>query len=45
MGNALTTVYRKGALEAEGSPVADVSDYLGAACVGLYYRFRRRDWL
>jgi hypothetical protein len=42
MGNALTTVYRKGALEAEGFPVADVS---AAACVGLDYRFRRRDWL
>jgi magnesium transporter len=28
MGTALTRVYRKGALEAEGFPVADVSDYL-----------------
>ena len=30
MGTALTRVYRKGALEAEGFPVADVSDYLAA---------------
>ncbi|MET0801483.1 MAG: magnesium transporter CorA family protein [Actinomycetota bacterium] len=28
MGEALTRVYRKGLLEAEGFPVADVSDYL-----------------
>lgn len=70
MGTALTRVYRKGALEAEGFPVADVSDYLeqtnlsprdyrqnlivkkvssraplAAACLGLDYTFRRRDWL
>ena len=28
MGEALTRVYRNGVLEAEGFPVADVSDYL-----------------
>ena len=29
MGGALTRVYRKGRLEAEGFPVAEVSEYLG----------------
>ena len=29
MGEALTRVYRKGVLDAEGFPVADVSDHLG----------------
>ena len=28
MGEHLTRVYRKGTLEAEGFPVADVSEYL-----------------
>ena len=39
MGDALTRVYRKGVLEAEGFPVADVSDYLDEADTVVWVDF------
>jgi len=41
-----TRLYRNGVLEAEGFPVAAVSDHRAdSSAVGLFVVFRRKDWL